>query len=265
MADQIFSDVCVMYDWTHSIKETAEQLDISQGKVRKILITEGYDMGMRAKEVKELADQGLSADEIAEKLHRSLKSVNAYMPYSKGTYLPEKRSADALRSERYRKKRAMLDYSDRVLNPNGEYGFVTPSSRDIQVSGGFFHFNLSKLMALTEKKEPIRMKTELFTSFLAREEETYDEPPIVLEFNPTVIYAKDYKCPPETEDFWRFKLLNYNNQMMDLLEEGKEYAEVYLFQMEEYVPYITKHFREFARYWNSKLYDLIQDQKRASL
>ena len=261
MTDQIFNDVCTMYEWTHSLKETAERLHISQGKVRKILITEGYPMGTRAQSIKSLADQGFSAEEIAEKLHLSLKSVNAYMPYSKGVYLPEERSGNAKRSERYREKRKMLEYSDRVLNPNGDYDFVKPSSRDILIDDGLFQFNLSRLIALAEQKKPVKLELELLTPWLEREEETFDEPPIVLEFNPTVVYAKDYTCPPGMKYPHIYKLLNCRNQVLDAKEAGEDFFEVYMFQMEEYVPYITEHFREFARYWNHKLHDLIQYQR----
>ena len=257
MTDPIFNDVCTMYEWTHSIKETAERLHISIGKVRKILITEGYHMGERAQAVKTLADQGFSAEEIAEKLHLSLKSVNAYMPYSKGIYSSEKRSGNAIRSEWYREKRKMLEYSDRVLNPNDDYGFVKPSSRDILINGGYFQFNLSRLIALTEQKKPVKLETNLLTPWIEREEETFDEPPIVLEFNPTVVYEKDYTCPPAVKYSQFYKLLNCRNQVMDAEEAGDEFFEVYLFQMEEYVPYITEHFREFASYWNHKLHSLI--------
>lgn len=263
MSDHLFSDVCAMYDWTHSVKETAEHLGLSCGKVRKILITEGYDMGNRASQVKQLADKGMKADEIADLLKVSMKSVNAYMPYIKGAYLPEERSADALRSKRYREKRTMLEYSDRVLNPNGDYGFVKPSSRDILITTGFFQFNLSRLIKLTEQKESVRLEISLLSPWLTREEETFDEPPIVLEFNPTVIYSSNYISPPETKQAHFYKLLNCRNQVLDAAERGESSFEVYLFQMEEYIPYITKHFREFARYWNEKLGGMIQYQKNS--
>ena len=251
--EELFNDVCTMYGWTHSVSETAKKLGISTGKVRKILITEGYNMGYSAGKVKELYEKGESIADISRKLHLSEKTVLAYIPYSKGVYNAQNRSDSALRCERYRNKRLMLDYSDRVLNPGGDYSFVSPSSRDVLVYGGFFQFNLSKLISLSKDKELVPMPVKILTQWIEGEPEFFDEPPIVLEFNPTVAYSKDFSYKTCSSVPQRFYLINCQKQALDAKARGDEFMDVYVFKMEEYLPYITQHFREFARYWNEKL------------
>lgn len=258
--EELFNDVCTMYDWTHSVNETARNLGLSTGKVRKILITEGYNMGYNACMVKEFSEKGLSVSEIASKLNVSQKTVLAYLPYTKGSYMGSARSGTALRSERYRNRRRMLDFSDRVLSPKGDYGFVPPSSRDILVYGGFFQFNLSALIRLCSAKTAVSFPLVPLCAWHDgwEEEELFDEPPIVLEFNPTAASRSQFSetlCVEQAEHGYAhmFKLLNCHRQAIEALNRGDKTMDVYFFPMEQYLPYITKHFREFASYWNEKL------------
>ena len=255
--EELINDVCTMYEWTHSVNETAGKMGLSTGKVRKILITEGYDMGNTATKVKAMSEERMSASEIAAALKISEKTVSAYVPYSKGVYNASHKSASATRSARYRAKRSMLEFSDRVLNPGGDYGFIAPSSRDVLVYGGFFQFNLSKLIGLTESMSAVSMPVSGLSLWADEEQEFFDEPPIVLEFNPTVAYARDFTVESCIEFPQRYTLLNCHRQVLDAKARGDETMEVYVFNMERYVPYITLHFREFARYWNEKLSGLL--------
>ena len=256
--DELFNDVCTMYRWTHSVNETASKLGLSTGKVRKILITEGFDMGFNSSLVKKLSEEGHSASDIASIMKVSPKTVQAYLPYSKGSYLSSSRSGSAIRSERYRNKRRMLSYSDRVLDANFDYGFAEPSSRDILVFGGFFQFNLSALMRLTSGRSKVALDISLLDQWLPEDPEFFDEPPIVLEFNPTVAYVSDFVYPPASRYPGCYCLLNCHAQVLDARKRGETSFAVYMFRMEEYRPYITKYFRQFASYWNEKLQNVIK-------
>ena len=68
------------------IKEIAKKFGISEVKVRRILITEGLWHSITSDEITNLVKDGFSAAEIADKLQKPLKTVQAYMPYSKGEY-----------------------------------------------------------------------------------------------------------------------------------------------------------------------------------
>lgn len=85
-----------------SLKKIAAELNLSEVKVRRILITAGLWRSKTSDAVKELLDQNLTVAEVAEKLCMTEKNVQAYMPYRKGTYNAENMSDSALRSRLYR-------------------------------------------------------------------------------------------------------------------------------------------------------------------
>jgi len=92
------------YQNCKSLKKIAAELNISEVKVRRILITAGLWRSKTSDAVKELLDQNLTVAEVAEKLCMSEKNVQAYMPYKKGTYDVENMSDSAIRSRLYRNR-----------------------------------------------------------------------------------------------------------------------------------------------------------------
>lgn len=90
------------YQNCKSIKKIAAELNLSEVKVRRILITAGLWRSKTSDAVKELLDQNLTVAEVAEKLCMTEKNVQAYMPYRKGTYDAENTSNSAIRSRLYR-------------------------------------------------------------------------------------------------------------------------------------------------------------------
>lgn len=245
-----------MYALTLDVNKTAKELGVSVGKVRKMLITLGLWSNYRSDQVGKLYKEGLTVSEIAEKLRISEKTVNAYLPYSKGDYLGDDRSDNALRLEKMRDIRKVSQISDRVLLSKGDYKNIEPSSRDILVSYGFFQFNLSKLIKLTENKEKVRISLDNFMEYsLNAKEEYFEEPCIVLELRPLTLFANE----PIPEGIWTGSLVNLNNnkQILELKGKGEKYIDGYIFRMEEYLPYITEHLSSFVSYWNGKLRDLV--------
>ena len=245
-----------MYALTLDVNKTAKDLGVSVGKVRKMLITLGLWSNYRSDQVGKLYKEGLTVNEIAEKLRISEKTVNAYLPYSKGDYLGDDRSDNALRLEKMRDIRKVSKISDRVLLSKGDYKIIEASSRDILVSYGFFQFNLSKLMKLTENKEKVKISLDNFMDYsLNAKEEYFDEPCIVLELRPLTLFSNE----PIPEGIWTGSLVNLNNnkQILELKGKGEKYIDGYIFRMEEYFPYITEHLSSFISYWNGKLRDLV--------
>lgn len=99
-------EIIAAYSRSGSIKGTHKLTGYGEGLIRKVLITEGLWSSPRAEEVQELHRQGLTEAEISERLGLSVSAVNSYLPYSKGTYLSEDKSANAkrIRACRERKK-----------------------------------------------------------------------------------------------------------------------------------------------------------------
>ena len=245
-----------MYALTLDVNKTAKELGVSVGKVRKMLITLGLWSNYTSDKVGKLYKEGLTVSEIAEKLSISEKTVNAYLPYSKGDYLGDDRSDNALRLEKMREIKKVATISDRVLLTKVEYNIIEPSTRDILVSYGFFQFNLSKLMKLTENKEKVKIPLDNFMDYsLNTKEEYFDEPCIILELRPVTAFASE----PIPEGVFTGSLVNLNNnkQIIELKEKGEKFIDGYIFRMEEYLPYITQHFSSFISYWNEKLRNLV--------
>ena len=65
-----------------SLRDTALQFDISRNKVRKILITTGDIHSDITDEAVKLQKEGLSIQEIAEKMDLSSATVSVYLPYT---------------------------------------------------------------------------------------------------------------------------------------------------------------------------------------
>lgn len=93
-----------LYTINNSVLKTAEAAGISTVKTRKILITEGLWQSDTSVKVGMLLKQGWKTEEIAEKLHMSVKNVQAYMPYERGMYGEKAASPDAIRSDKYRNR-----------------------------------------------------------------------------------------------------------------------------------------------------------------
>lgn len=93
-------DIIKSYNAEGSIKKVAALFRVSEQKVRKVLI----DAGAYERQVNDLYEQGYSVENIAEKLRVSKSTVSAYLPYTKGVYLGENPSSNALKIRKCRAK-----------------------------------------------------------------------------------------------------------------------------------------------------------------
>ena len=97
-------DIIQAYNTECSIKKVAAQFRISEQKVRKILIDAGeYESDMSV-QVKDLYEKGFRVEDIADKLGVSKSAVSGYLPYSKGVYLGENPSSNAIKIRKCRAK-----------------------------------------------------------------------------------------------------------------------------------------------------------------
>ena len=88
---------------TKSIDRTVEETGINEYKVRRALLTLGLWESGRSREVKALMEMGLSKQQIADKLHLTIKGLESYMPYSRGAYLLDE-TQDSVDSKNYRER-----------------------------------------------------------------------------------------------------------------------------------------------------------------
>lgn len=94
------------HDEGGSLRRTAAAMGLSVQTARKMLVTAREYDTPRKQEIDALRKQGLSVRDIAERLGVSIKAVDSFIPYKRGTYLvpSESKNADRIRQCRQRKK-----------------------------------------------------------------------------------------------------------------------------------------------------------------
>ena len=88
-----------------SIRQTAYAYKISCQKCRKILISAGAYTTPLASKINALHEQGMTVEQIAQKLNMRVKTVLTYMPYIKCVYNVDNPSKNAVAIRRHRKNK----------------------------------------------------------------------------------------------------------------------------------------------------------------
>ena len=99
--EELYQAIVMEYKNIKSIAEIAKKLGTTQVKVQRVLITEGLWTSKRTKQIAELREQGLSVDQIAEQLGKDVKTIQTFLPYSRGQY-GKSDSDEASRAKDYR-------------------------------------------------------------------------------------------------------------------------------------------------------------------
>lgn len=98
-------DILDEYNKRKSIRAVAAALDISQGVVRKVLITYRVIDSPLIRRIAELRAAGMPNGDIADLLNVSTSCVDANSPYSRGTYLNPSMTVNAIRIRDWREKK----------------------------------------------------------------------------------------------------------------------------------------------------------------
>lgn len=97
--------VIASYRVTKSIRRTSSDTGVSEHTVRKILITSGMLTNPLIERIRELEAAGMPRQDIAAHLNISKSCVDANTPYSKGTYLDQNKSQNAIRIAKCRDRK----------------------------------------------------------------------------------------------------------------------------------------------------------------
>lgn len=100
----LYQAIIDSYLETGSVLKTSRALAISEVKVRRVLLTEGLWSSRTSLQVQHYHNQHMTAAQIAQILHTTEKAVQQYMPYERGIYNREHRTADAEHSAIYRER-----------------------------------------------------------------------------------------------------------------------------------------------------------------
>lgn len=91
-----------------SLRELSREFNMSVGKITKLLITAGVYHTDISDEVLYWKSEGLSVDEISNKMGIKKTAVNGYLPYSKIPYNAKEISQNAERIAKYRKRKQVV-------------------------------------------------------------------------------------------------------------------------------------------------------------
>lgn len=93
-----------VYNQKKSIRSTAKELNISEGVVRKVLVTYRVIDTPLVRRIAELRAAGMPNKDIAKLLQISDSCVDVNSPYSRGTYLSPRDTRNATRVRAWREK-----------------------------------------------------------------------------------------------------------------------------------------------------------------
>lgn len=98
-------EIVSYYSECESLRKVSKKYGISYKSVVKILVSNGVYPEGRASDIRNLMLSGLTVDEIAAKLKISRKAVVSYLSYSKGSYLTDDKTINALRIRAHRARK----------------------------------------------------------------------------------------------------------------------------------------------------------------
>lgn len=97
--DRTADYVCILYGTGDSIKTIAKRLEISEQKVRRILIADGKIVTDESR----MYAQGYTVEEICKRTGKKRNAVLGRLPYTKGLYDAEKPTRNAENIRKHRK------------------------------------------------------------------------------------------------------------------------------------------------------------------
>ena len=104
------------YNQCESISETGRHFCVSEQKIRRILISAGVYETAQTQEVASLYNSGYTPKEIGAQLRLSNSAVFANLPYSKGQYLSDAPSKNAIRIRECRNRKATKEKVDNDID-----------------------------------------------------------------------------------------------------------------------------------------------------
>lgn len=114
--DATMTAVIRLYEQGEPIKRIAHRLSLSEGKVKKILITAGLYSSPLTRDIAERTKAGQTVEQIAVALGVSKNVILGNMPYTKGMYNAEYPTINAIRIRKC-KLRKVLAAQPKVDKP----------------------------------------------------------------------------------------------------------------------------------------------------
>ena len=118
--DNLVSNVISAYNKTLSLKATAAMCEMTEGKARKILLSNNIvPDSLVTKKIMRLHESGMSSGNIATELNMTAKAVNAHLPYANGMYRADGPSKNAMTIRKHRGACIKCVHYESGGGPNG--------------------------------------------------------------------------------------------------------------------------------------------------
>lgn len=152
-----------------SIAEIAKKLHTTQVRVQRVLITEGLWTSKRTRQIAEMRMQGMSISEIAELLGKDEKTIQTFLPYSRGLY-GRNETIESVKSKDYRER--MQAAATNMVKEEAEMQSLLVNRKQSVLHDYSVHMKKSRDRALELQKDPFlsdksvyRVKFELCEGF----------------------------------------------------------------------------------------------------
>ena len=152
-----------------SIAEIAKKLRTTQVRVQRVLITEGLWTSKRTRQIAEMRMQGMSIPEIAELLGKDEKTIQTFLPYSRGLY-GRNESTESVKSKEYRDR--MQTAATNMVKEEAEMQSLLDNRKQSVLYDYNVQLKKSRDRALELKRDPFlseqsvyRVKFELCEGF----------------------------------------------------------------------------------------------------
>lgn len=103
VVDALYEQIVSERNNGKSIAEIAKKLHTTQVRVQRVLITEGLWTSKRTRQIAEMRMQGMTISEIAKLLGKDEKTIQTFLPYSRGQYGRDE-TAESVKSKDYRNR-----------------------------------------------------------------------------------------------------------------------------------------------------------------
>ena len=152
-----------------SIAEIAKKLRTTQVRVQRVLITEGLWTSKRTRQIAEMRMQGMSIPGIAELLGKDEKTIQTFLPYSRGQY-GRNETTESVKSKDYRDR--MQTAATNMVKEEAEMQSLLDNRKQSVLHGYNVQLKKSRDRALELKRDPFlseqsvyRVKFELCEGF----------------------------------------------------------------------------------------------------
>ena len=169
VVDALYEQIIIERKDGNSIAEIAKKLHTTRVRVQRVLITEGLWTSKRTRQIAEMRMQGMSIHEIAELLGKGEKTIQTFLPYSRGLY-GRGETTESVKSKEYRDR--MQTAATNMVKEEAEMQSLLDNRKQSVLHDHNVQLKESRDRALELKRDPFlseqsvyRVKFELCEGF----------------------------------------------------------------------------------------------------